>query len=58
MKKEIIQILMVYTPLVAFIFFAYYLEGYDPIDIIGMISVSTILAFAFIAWIKFVVDEF
>ena len=58
MKKEIIQILMIYIPLVAFIFSAYYLDGYDPIDIIGMISISTISAFALMAWIKFVVDKF
>lgn len=57
MKKEIIQILMVYIPAVVFIFFAYYMEGHDPIEIIAMISISTILAFVFMAWIKFVVDK-
>jgi F0F1-type ATP synthase assembly protein I len=56
MMKMILGGIMVYVPLVVAIFFGYYFEGHDPVEIAKAILVSTVGAVVMTLWCFFVVD--
>lgn len=58
LKRKAIQVLLVYLPVMAVVFAGYYAEGRDPVDILVMIAVSTVIAVVLMSWIVFVVDRF